>query len=113
MVIACTVPGFFWVPQPSGTTASMRGVHAVNPHVVWASGTNGTYLQTTDGTTWHAGAVPEAESLDFRGVHAVDARTAYLLSAGRGPSKPRPSATTARARAYSRLPSPTRSTESR
>src|SRR5260370_5092838 len=84
MVIACTVPGFFWVPQLSGTTASMRDVHAVNAHVVWASGTNGTYLQTTDGTTWHAGAVPDAESLDFRGVHAVDARTAYLLSAGPG-----------------------------
>ncbi len=53
--------------------------------VVWASGTAGTYLETTDGgATWRAATVPGAEQLDFRGVHAVDGRTAYLLSSGTG-----------------------------
>lgn len=53
--------------------------------VVWASGTGGTYLETTDGgASWRAATVPGAEQLDFRGVHAVDARTVYLLSSGAG-----------------------------
>lgn len=77
--------GQAWVSQPGGTTASLRGVNAVNAKVVWASGTGGTYLQTTDGgATWRAAKVPGAETLDFRDVHAVDQRTAYLLSSGSG-----------------------------
>src|SRR5258708_35816163 len=63
----------------------MRGVSAVSKKVVWASGTNGTYLQTTDGgATWRVAVVPGAEALDFRDVHGVDDRTAYLLSSGPG-----------------------------
>jgi photosystem II stability/assembly factor-like uncharacterized protein len=51
--------------------------------VAWASGSGGTYLATTDGgATWRAATVPGAETLDFRDVHAVDERTAYLLSSG-------------------------------
>ena len=74
-----------WVRQESGTSASLRGVSAVNARVVWASGTGGTYLKTTDGGAhWTAAQVPGAESLDFRDVHAVDDRTVYLLSAGTG-----------------------------
>jgi photosystem II stability/assembly factor-like uncharacterized protein len=57
----------------------------VDSKVVWASGTGGTYLETTDsGATWRAAVVPGAEQLDFRGVHGVDQRTAYLLSSGEG-----------------------------
>src|SRR4051794_17632035 len=74
-----------WTPQTSGTTASLRGIAAVNDRVAWASGTNGTYLITTDGgSRWKAAQVPGAEKLDFRDVHAVDARTAWLMSAGTG-----------------------------
>ena len=74
-----------WVPHASGTTASMRGVSAVNAKVAWASGTNGTYLKTTDGgETWSVAVVPGAGKLDFRAVHAVDSNTAYLLSIGEG-----------------------------
>jgi len=36
------------------------------------------------GTTWTVGVVPQADSLEFRDVHGVDAQVAYLLSAGPG-----------------------------
>ena len=74
-----------WDLQQSGTTASLRGIHAVSEKVVWGSGTGGTYLRTTDGgLRWLAAVVPGAEALDFRDVHAVDDRTTYLLSIGSG-----------------------------
>jgi photosystem II stability/assembly factor-like uncharacterized protein len=74
-----------WASHSSGTTASLRGVSTANAKVVWASGTSGTYLETTDGgATWRVAVVPGAEQLDFRGVHGVDDRTAYLLSSGSG-----------------------------
>jgi photosystem II stability/assembly factor-like uncharacterized protein len=74
-----------WAPQTSGTTASLRGISAVNDRIAWASGTGGTYLTTVDGgATWKAAKVPGAGSLDFRDVHAVDERTAWLMSAGPG-----------------------------
>ena len=72
-----------WKTQESGTSADFRGVSAVNSSVAWASGSKGTYTRTTDGgATWRAQVVPGAEALDFRDVQAVDASTAYLLSAG-------------------------------
>jgi len=74
-----------WINHQSGVTASLRGVSSAGDRVVWASGSGGTYLATTDGgATWHASTVPGAEALDFRDVHALDARTAYLLASGPG-----------------------------
>jgi photosystem II stability/assembly factor-like uncharacterized protein len=74
-----------WSPQKSNTNASLRGLSVVNANVVWASGTAGTFLRTTDGgETWQPGSVAGAEKLDFRDVHALDANTAYLLSIGNG-----------------------------
>jgi photosystem II stability/assembly factor-like uncharacterized protein len=74
-----------WVTQQSGTTASLRGVSAVSDRVVWASGSSGTWLRTTDGgATWNAAIVPGAETLDFRGIHALNATTVWLLSSGPG-----------------------------
>jgi CheY-like chemotaxis protein len=74
-----------WNPLKSNTTASLRGLSIVNGNVVWASGTDGTFVRTTDaGDTWQAGTVPGAEKLDFHGVYAVDAKTAYLMSIGNG-----------------------------
>jgi photosystem II stability/assembly factor-like uncharacterized protein len=84
--VACAqAPAQTWVPQVSGTTASLRGVSAVSPAVVWASGAGGAYLRTLDGgATWHAAVVPGAADLDFRGVRALDSRTAWLMSSGTG-----------------------------
>ncbi len=74
-----------WIPQTSNTRASLRGVSAVDTKTAWASGSGGTYLNTTDaGATWQASQVPGGESLDFRGIRAIDARTVYLMSAGSG-----------------------------
>ena len=76
-----------WVMQESGTQASLRGLQALNERVVWASGTGGTYIVTTDGgKTWRAATVPGAERLDFRDLHAADAKNVYLLSIGAGES---------------------------
>ncbi len=72
-------------PQASGVAVRLQAVSAVSHDVAWVSGLEGTYARTTDGgATWTPGVVAGAESLQFRDVHAVDASTAYLLSAGPG-----------------------------
>jgi photosystem II stability/assembly factor-like uncharacterized protein len=74
-----------WTPQNSGTMASLRGISVVNAKVVWASGSGGTWVRTTDGgATWQTGTVEGAQALDFRGVRAIDSDNAYLLSSGTG-----------------------------
>lgn len=84
-ILAATALAQNWTPQAGNTTASLRGVSAVNPKVVFASGSGGTWLVTKDaGATWRAAKVPGAEQLDFRAVHAVDEQTVYLLSIGNG-----------------------------
>jgi photosystem II stability/assembly factor-like uncharacterized protein len=86
-IILASTPGApsQWSPQESGTKARFRGLSVVSPLVVWASGTDGTFARTEDGgKTWKAAIVPGAAKLDFRDVHAVDGKTAYLLSAGPG-----------------------------
>jgi photosystem II stability/assembly factor-like uncharacterized protein len=65
----------------------LRGLCVVSPQIVWASGTKGTFLRTTDGGEhWHSETVTGAETLDFRDVEAFDAKTAYLLASGDGAS---------------------------
>ncbi len=69
----------------SGTTALLQAVSVVNADTVWVSGHDGTYARTTDGgTTWMVGTVPDADTLEFRDVHAVNGSIAYLLAAGPG-----------------------------
>ena len=75
-----------WTLQPSGVTATLRGVSAVSDSVAWASGSGSTVLRSADGgRTWQALTVT-TEPLDFRDVDAIDERTAYLLSIGTGPA---------------------------
>lgn len=71
--------------QASGTTARLQAVWAVDARVAWASGTGGTVVRTVDGgATWRASVVPGADSLEFRDVHAFDAKRAVLLASGPG-----------------------------
>ena len=72
--------------QESHTTANLRGIHAVDSAVAWASGASGTVLRTVNGgTLWEKCAIPPgAEQLDFRGIWAWDANNAGVMSAGPG-----------------------------
>src|SRR5271167_3102236 len=64
--------------QDSGTNQLLIAVSPVNAKVVWAAGTNGTFVVTTDGgQTWRSGQVPGAKDLQFRGVRAVSENIAY------------------------------------
>jgi photosystem II stability/assembly factor-like uncharacterized protein len=70
-------------PQKSGTTQLLIDVSPVNSRVVWAAGTGGTYVVTTDGgENWKAAVVPGAENLQFRDVYGVSDKIAYLMSIG-------------------------------
>jgi photosystem II stability/assembly factor-like uncharacterized protein len=74
-----------WIKHTVNTTASFRGLSVVSEKVVWASGTGGTVIKTTDaGKTWKVITVPGAEKLDFRDIEAFDSKTAYVLSIGNG-----------------------------
>ncbi|HTW50178.1 MAG TPA: hypothetical protein VMD92_19635 [Acidobacteriaceae bacterium] len=75
-----------WILEKSGTTAGLRGIHAVGGGVAWASGTNGTVLRTEDGGyEWQTCAMPPgADKLDFRGIWAWDDQTAIVMSSGTG-----------------------------
>jgi photosystem II stability/assembly factor-like uncharacterized protein len=72
-----------WIPAPPVSDAEFRGLSAAGAAVVWASGTRGRYARSIDGgRTWRLDSVPAASMLDFRAVHALDARRAWLMSAG-------------------------------
>jgi photosystem II stability/assembly factor-like uncharacterized protein len=78
-----------WQMQNSGSTASLRGIVAVDDSIAWASGTEGTVLRTLDGGQhWTRCATPDAAkdgaSLDFRGVQAWDEKTAIAMASGPG-----------------------------
>jgi len=74
-------------PQNSNTTQLLIAVSPVNSQIVWAAGTGGTYVVTTDGgNTWTAGVVPGTSLLQFRGVYAVSDKIAYLMSIGNDPT---------------------------
>lgn len=72
--------------RTSGTDVLLQAVSPVSEEVVWVAGHGGTWLRSLDGgETWQGGVVPEADTLEFRDVDAVDRDTAWLLSAGPGP----------------------------
>lgn len=72
-----------WHTIPVSTAASFRGLSAVDENIVWASGTGGTVIRTIDrGKTWSLLKIPEAETLDFRGIRAFNDKTAIILSSG-------------------------------
>jgi photosystem II stability/assembly factor-like uncharacterized protein len=75
-----------WTIQSSNTTADLRGIANAGNGIAWASGTEGTVLRTTDtGKTWQrCPTPPNADHLDFRGIQALDANTAIVMSSGKG-----------------------------
>jgi photosystem II stability/assembly factor-like uncharacterized protein len=59
-------------------------VHRSNT-IAWATGAEGTVIQSTDGgQTWTPVHVEGGEKLDFRGVQTFDGKTVYVMSSGEG-----------------------------
>ena len=77
-----------WEKEDSGSSAGLRGIHAVGGGVVWASGSGGTVLRSEDtGYLWQQCATPPgAAKLDFRSIWAWDALNVLILSSGPGES---------------------------
>ena len=72
-----------WQLQKTNVNASLRGLCVVDSKVVWASGSEGTVLVTTDaGETWKNVSIKKAAELDFRDIQAFDEKNAVVLSAG-------------------------------
>jgi photosystem II stability/assembly factor-like uncharacterized protein len=83
LAAAPTIASAQWTPQQSNTNAEFRGLIAVSPNVVWASGTRGRVARTTDGgKTWTIDSIPGTSGLDFRDIDARSAVNAHALSAG-------------------------------
>src|SRR5258706_11245168 len=77
----------------SGIDSNLRGVSVSETRdakggpvpVVWASGSNGVILRSTDeGKTWKRLRVTGGDALDFRGIVAFSASAAYVMSSGEG-----------------------------
>jgi len=92
LLAAALIPaGPWWAVQESGVDSNLRGVCVVADSfgaetvTIWASGSQGAVVRSTDsGKTWQRLRIPEAESLDFRGVQAFYMNTAYVVSSGEG-----------------------------
>jgi len=80
----------WWSVQTSGLDTNLRGVSVKRlpgsqQHVIWASGSKGIVLRSTDdGKTWKQLTVPDTSDLEFRDVEAFGADVAYLMSSGEG-----------------------------
>jgi len=60
---------------------SLRGLCALDEQTVWASGSDGIFIRTTNGgKTWEHGTI--IDSVDFRDIHAIDKNRAVVISAG-------------------------------
>ncbi|NJP95375.1 oxidoreductase [Nonomuraea sp. FMUSA5-5] len=78
-------PQLGWDLKETGVTARLRGLSPVSRNVVWASGSGGTVLRTTDaGRTWQNVSPPDTAALQFRDIEAFDAYRAVALSIGEG-----------------------------
>jgi len=81
-----------WVVQTSALDTNLRGISVQyvstkgkRDFIVWASGSNGVILRSTNGGgSWKQLNVPGATDLDFRDIEGFDADTAYVMSSGDG-----------------------------
>ncbi|MCL6261394.1 YCF48-related protein [Aquiflexum sp. TKW24L] len=91
LFISCSKPKKVVIPEkPTGwqkietpTKASLRGLSPVTKQIVWASGSDGTWLKTLDGgETWESGIIDGLDSADFRDIEGIDANTAIAMASG-------------------------------
>lgn len=72
-----------WNVLETPVEASLRGLSPLTGEIAWASGSKGVWLRTIDGgQTWDHGIVAGLDTVDFRSIHAFDALTAIVVSAG-------------------------------
>jgi photosystem II stability/assembly factor-like uncharacterized protein len=78
----------WWLIKSTGGGANLRGVAVAVVHrktTIWATGSKGTVLRSSDeGGSWQKIAIPQGETLDFRGVQTFDGQTAYVMASGEG-----------------------------
>ena len=82
----------WWAVEETGVDSNLRGISAVpfsagggTAVTIWATGSNGVVMRSTDsGKTWQRSQIPDTETLDFRGVHALKPEIAYVMSSGEG-----------------------------
>lgn len=71
---------FEFTELDTGVNESLRGLYVVDENVIWASGTKGTALVSTDGgRSWKVRTVAWAKENDFRSIHAWDANRAMVF----------------------------------
>ncbi len=64
-----------------GTNSSLRGLSVVDENIVWASGSNGKVVKTTDGgASFKWFTVQGYEQRDFRDIHAFDSSNAVIIA---------------------------------
>lgn len=80
----------WWKVQTSGLDTNLRGISAVytpdkkSVAAAWAVGSNGVVLRSLDlGKGWKRLHVSGGDALDFRGIVAFDAKSAYVMSIGK------------------------------
>ena len=77
-----------WSVQTTGLDTNLRGISVKyvstkgkRDFIVWASGSNGVILRSTNsGESWKQLNVQGASNLDFRDIEGFDADTAYVMS---------------------------------
>jgi len=77
-----------WQVVHAGATGSsdLRALSPVSRRVVWASGSGGTVLRTTNGgRSWRNVGPAGTSALEFRGLKAFDANHAVIMSVGNHP----------------------------
>jgi photosystem II stability/assembly factor-like uncharacterized protein len=78
--------GVHWRVVHRGGAADLRAISPVGGRVAWASGSLGTVLRTIDGgRSWRRVGPRGTRALEFRGLHAFDARRAVAMSVGDHP----------------------------
>lgn len=74
-----------WEALRANTAASLRGLHVVSDQVIWASGSRGTVMHSSDGGNfWAVDTIPGGAAFDIRSIHGRGERVAHAAAtAGR------------------------------
>ena len=92
LVFCSSVLAQRWSVQAGGLDTNLRGISVKyvstkgkRDFKVWASGSNGVILRSTNsGRSWKQLNVPDASDFDFRDIEGFDTDTAYVMSSGDG-----------------------------